>query len=54
MCKHNQKHPNPRDFIANLGGPLSWTEKISLAVRNNLLKIMKLQNCCGNSGEPGC
>jgi hypothetical protein len=28
--------------------------KLRLAVSNNLLKIRKHQNCCGNYGQPGC
>ncbi|MCX5902208.1 MAG: hypothetical protein NTV89_01780 [Proteobacteria bacterium] len=46
--------PSPRDFISNLRTSMLWREKLRLTLKNNLLKIIKFQNCCGNPGEPGC
>ena len=31
-----------------------FATKLRLALSNNLIKIRKRQNCCGNYGEPGC
>jgi hypothetical protein len=46
--------PSPSAFLANLRqpGPLGW--KLRRLWANNLTKITKHQNCCGNAGEPGC
>jgi hypothetical protein len=46
--------PSPIDFIANLRSTMRWKEKIVLIIKNNLIKIKTLQNCCGHAGEPGC
>jgi len=46
--------PNPKDFLANLLLGMHWREKLRLIIKNNLIKIKTLQNCCGNPGEPGC
>jgi hypothetical protein len=32
----------------------STREKLSRALRNNLIKLRKRSGCCGNHGEPGC
>ncbi len=29
-------------------------EKVAAVLRNNLRKATRLQDCCGNYGEPGC
>jgi len=47
-------HPSPKDFISNLRFRMPWREKILLIIKNNLIKIKTLQNCCGHPGEPGC
>jgi len=28
--------------------------KLRMALSNNLIKIRKRQDCCGNHGQPGC
>jgi hypothetical protein len=28
--------------------------KMQLAARNNWLKLIRRDSCCGNDGEPGC
>ncbi|HZQ59111.1 MAG TPA: hypothetical protein VFA84_13810 [Acidimicrobiales bacterium] len=28
--------------------------KLRMVVSNNLIKIRKRQDCCGNHGQPGC
>ncbi len=53
MCSGNEK-PDLKDFISNLKKPMPLSEKAGLYLRNNFLKIRKLQSCCGNHGEPGC
>jgi hypothetical protein len=32
----------------------SFATKLRLALRNNWLKLRRMDNCCGNEGEPGC
>ena len=47
--------PSFRESLRNWrewDGPI--TEKLRLALRNNLKKARTRQNCCGNFGEPGC
>lgn len=51
---HKKKRPSIRDFFTNLSGPLPMKEKISLLIRNNAMKIINRQKCCGHAGEPGC
>ena len=31
-----------------------FTAKLRMVVSNNLIKLRKRQNCCGNHGQPGC
>jgi hypothetical protein len=31
-----------------------FATKLRMAVANNLLKVRRRQNCCGNLGQPGC
>lgn len=54
MCAGKKIRPSPRAFFTNLTGPRPWTEKIRLLARNNWIKLINLQNCCGHLGEPGC
>jgi hypothetical protein len=44
----------PSYFFANLRqpGPLGWKLRRTLA--NTATKLIRLQRCCGNGGEPGC
>jgi hypothetical protein len=46
--------PSPRDFIANLRAPMPWRQKLRLALKNHLRKLLTVRNCCGHPGEPGC
>jgi hypothetical protein len=52
MCA-SQK-PNIKAVLSNLKKPMSVWKKIELVVKNSAAKILKLQNCCGHQGEPGC
>jgi len=56
MENHSDKKDRPdiRDFFMNLSGPMPLGKKISLLFRNNAVKIIKRQDCCGHPGEPGC
>jgi hypothetical protein len=51
---HAKERPNAKAALDNLRKPLSSGKKISLVLRNFALRIVKLQNCCGHPGEPGC
>jgi hypothetical protein len=31
-----------------------FAAKLRMVVSNNLIKLRKRQNCCGNHGQPGC
>jgi hypothetical protein len=31
-----------------------FATKVRLVLSNNLIKIRKRQDCCGNYGQPGC
>ena len=53
MCAESKK-PNVRDVVSNLSRPMPLTKKLSLLVKNNALKLLRLKNCCGHAGEPGC
>lgn len=52
MCA--KKKPDIKDFIENLKVPMTLSRKISLFLRNNTIKIVKRQDCCGHPDEPGC
>jgi len=52
MCE--DKQPNLRDIFSNLKKSMPMTRKLWLVMRNNLRKVVRLNNCCGNHGEPGC
>jgi hypothetical protein len=54
MYKEKRPRPIPRAFFTNLAGPEPWTRKLRLLLRNNWLKLINFQNCCGHPGEPGC
>lgn len=41
-------------FMTNLDAPYPLPKKIWLLVRNLSLRVVRLQNCCGHPGEPGC
>jgi len=52
MCE-NQK-PDIKEFISNLKAQMPFGRKITSLLRNNAIKIIKLQSCCGHPDEPGC
>lgn len=52
MCREGK--PSPSAFMRNLRKPMPLPRKIALVLRNETLKIVKLQSCCGHPGEPGC
>ena len=52
MCA--SKRPNVKAVISNLKVQMPLGKKIHLFIKNNLIKIIKLQSCCGHPGEPGC
>ncbi len=52
MC--DDKKPNIKAFFTNLHVKMPFSKKIFLLLRNNVIKIYKRKNCCGNHGEPGC
>lgn len=55
MCSNPyQREPSPDAFIRNLKQPMPLARKIRLLARNQALRIIKLQMCCGHPGEPGC
>jgi hypothetical protein len=56
MENHSDKKNRPAigDFLTNLSAPMPLGKKISLLLRNNLVKIKNRQDCCGHPGEPGC
>ncbi len=43
-----------KEFFTNLKVPMPLSEKIYKLLKNNLIKLVSLKNCCGNIGEPGC
>jgi len=52
--KGKKRRPSLWDFFMNLSGPMSLINKISLLLRNNIIKLKNRQDCCGHPGEPGC
>ena len=46
--------PDRSAFLNNLHVPMPWYRKVYLVLRNNGIKIVKRQSCCGHPGEPGC
>ena len=46
--------PSPDAFRRNLAIEMPLTRKSWLVTRNSVLKIVRLKNCCGHPGEPGC
>ncbi len=51
MCSDR---PSPDAFVANLKLDMPLGRKVRLVLRNTGYKIIRLQNCCGHPGEPGC
>jgi hypothetical protein len=53
--------PEPRPKGSFKASVANWrtydapvTTKLRLVVSNNLIKLRKHQDCCGNYGQPGC
>ena len=40
--------------LKNLLVKLPLPRKVRLVLANNRIKILRLQLCCGNHGQPGC
>ena len=53
MCAKKNK-PNVKGVVSNLSKPMPLAKKLSLLIKNNTVKLVNLQNCCGHPGEPGC
>jgi hypothetical protein len=47
-------HPGLKAFFNNMSAPLPLHRKAYLVLRNNSIKVLKRQRCCGHPGEPGC
>jgi hypothetical protein len=43
-----------KDIFTNMSVPMPLHKKLYLVFRNNMIKIVKRQSCCGYHGEPGC
>jgi len=47
--------PSPKVAISNFRGyDAPFFSKLRMTVQNNMTKIRKRQDCCGNYGQPGC
>ena len=49
-----KRRPTLKAFFTNMRVTMPLHRKLYLVFRNNLIKIVKRQNCCGHLGEPGC
>ncbi|MBN2074757.1 MAG: hypothetical protein JW762_04325 [Dehalococcoidales bacterium] len=43
-----------QNIFTNMAVPMPLHRKLYLVFRNNMIKIVKRQRCCGHPGEPGC
>ena len=41
-------------FFTNMFQPMPVGRKLRLALRNNWLKVRRLDDCCRQPGQPGC
>ncbi len=48
------RRPSISDFLTNLEQPMPLGEKLTKLMRNLWRRVVLIQNCCGNHGEPGC
>jgi len=54
LCNEKKK-PSLKSVFSNWkSNRASFFSKVKMAVRNNLIKIKKKDNCCGHYGEVGC
>lgn len=54
MGRFNFRGRDPRQFITNMQVEMPLPRKLWLLARNLSLRVIKLQDCCGHYGEPGC
>ena len=43
-----------RNFAVNWQKPIPFPTKLKMLIRNETIKVLKRQTCCGHHGEPGC
>jgi len=43
--------PSIKAFFTNMSAPMPLHKKLYLVFRNNSIKIIKRQSCCGHPGE---
>lgn len=54
MSKAKQR-PSLQAIFSNWkNSPEPFLTKLGMALKNNLIKLRKGQNCCGHYGEVGC
>jgi hypothetical protein len=46
--------PTLQAFFTNMSVRMPIHKKLYLVFRNNMIKIVKRQSCCGHPGKPGC
>lgn len=46
--------PNIHAIFTNMSANMPLYKKFYLVFRNNMIKIIKRQSCCGHHGQPGC
>jgi hypothetical protein len=46
--------PSASAYIRNLEQPMPLARKLRLLSKNVWLRVIRMQGCCGNPGEPGC
>jgi hypothetical protein len=46
--------PSIKDYFTNMSVDMPLYKKFYLVFRNNWIKLVKRQSCCGHPGEPGC
>jgi len=53
--RRRRARPSMRAVVSNWRGyDAGFLTKIRMALRNTGTKIVRLDNCCGHPGEPGC
>lgn len=43
-----------RNFIHNWRKPIPFATKCKMLIRNEMIKLVRRETCCGHHGEPGC
>ena len=43
-----------RNFIVNWQKPIPFVTKCQMLIRNETIKLVRREACCGHHGEPGC